>query len=396
MSLRKSTCATPQRLDAQRRNARQSTGPRSEAGKKRMRMNALQHGCDAAPENEAAVMRALGEDPEKFEALKRELAAACAPGDALSHQLVDDLARLYWRRHRIERMETGLMRRVLEALEERQRARRIEIAAATFASSCWAAIDIDVGCPDDRCVQLRLLLSLLGVMREQVRQGVFTPRQRSVLETYYEGAIGWRAGRIRDLVWLFSTRVEYAQKDEEELREFMRDYFAGGEAAVEPCRQELLTLLDQEIAGLEVTFQHEVEAQEKRDAIARDAGLAPEGKTWETLLREEMALDRSIDRKVKILLTLRKEQARAAREAASPPEEEPGDRAAEELSKVVGLDPVEVAPNFSSAGAGLKARATKSQSPAAENPRETSKSAEQSQNVIENKGQGQKVGRWRG
>ena len=73
MSLRKPTRLTPARLDAARRNAQRSTGPRSEAGKQRMRMNALKHGCDAAPENEAAVMRALGEDPQRFAAPKRDL-----------------------------------------------------------------------------------------------------------------------------------------------------------------------------------------------------------------------------------------------------------------------------------------------------------------------------------
>jgi hypothetical protein len=38
-----------------------------------MKMNAVKHGCDAAPENEAAVMRALGEDPERYADLQREL-----------------------------------------------------------------------------------------------------------------------------------------------------------------------------------------------------------------------------------------------------------------------------------------------------------------------------------
>ena len=63
MSLRKSACLTPQRLDAQRRNSQRSTGPRSEAGKERMKMNALQHGCDAAPENDAAVCGRWGKTP---------------------------------------------------------------------------------------------------------------------------------------------------------------------------------------------------------------------------------------------------------------------------------------------------------------------------------------------
>jgi hypothetical protein len=107
MSLRKATCLTPRRVDAARHNSERSTGPRSEAGKQRMRMNAVKHGCDAMPENEAAVMRALGEDPERFAGLKRELATAYGPGDALWDRQTEDLAKLYWRRNRIERMETG-------------------------------------------------------------------------------------------------------------------------------------------------------------------------------------------------------------------------------------------------------------------------------------------------
>ena len=92
MSLRKPTCLTPQRIDAARRNSQRSTGPRSEAGKERMKMNALTHGGDAAPENEAAVMRALGEDPERFAALKRDLASGYGAGDALLERQIEDLA----------------------------------------------------------------------------------------------------------------------------------------------------------------------------------------------------------------------------------------------------------------------------------------------------------------
>jgi hypothetical protein len=119
MSLLKSTCLTSRRLDAARHNSQRSTGPRSEAGKQRMKMNALKHGCDAAPENDAAVMRALGEDPERYAALQRELATTYGPGDALWDHQIADLAKLYWRRNRLERMETGLMRRALQAVEER-------------------------------------------------------------------------------------------------------------------------------------------------------------------------------------------------------------------------------------------------------------------------------------
>jgi len=196
MSLRKPTSLTPARLEAARRNAQRSTGPRTQAGKQRMRMNALKHGCDAAPENEAAVMRALGEDPQRFAALKDDLMSAYGPGDALWEQQLEDLAKLYWRRQRIERMQTGLMRRALEAIEERQRERSKQIAAATFDPCHGAAMDIDLGDPADPPVRLRLLLSLLGVLRQQVRQGVFKPRQYYLMKTYYQGEIGWRPARL--------------------------------------------------------------------------------------------------------------------------------------------------------------------------------------------------------
>jgi hypothetical protein len=86
------------------------------------------------------------------------------------------------------------------------------------------------------------------------------------------------------------------------------------------------------------------------------------------LLRQEAALDRSIDRKVRIILTLRQEHARRGGGGArTAPTAEPDDRAAEELSKVVGLD------------AGTE-------SPVEENAAQTPKSPEQSENVLENKG----------
>ncbi len=367
-SLRKSTCLTPQRLDAARRNSQRSTGPRSEAGKERMKMNAVKHGCDAAPENEAAVMRALGEDPERYAALQRELATTYGPGDALWDQQVADLGKLYWRRNRIERMETGLMRRALEAVEERQCGLRRALAAATFDPSQTAQMDLDQPLPNDRCVRLRQLLSLLGVICEQVKRKVFMPRQASVLATYYKGQVGWRPARIGKLL---EPYMAWLQHEEYRRDETYKRYMLNPEPLPEPGPehyQELLRLLEEERAAVEEDLQHAVEVEEEKAAIERDACLAPAGETWEMLLRQEAALDRSIDRKVRIILTLRQEHARLCRGGSrTAPTREADDRAAEELSKVVGLD-------------------AQTESPAEENAAKTSKSPDQSENVIENKG----------
>jgi hypothetical protein len=160
---------------------------------------------------------------------------------------------------------------------------------------------------------------------------------------------------------------------------------------VEARYREVVRLLEEEIAEVEAEFAEEVEAQEEKDAIERDACLAPTGGTWEVLLQQEAVLDRSIDRKVRILLAMRKDHARMLKEAASPPGDETDDREgrAERRSapesKLAGLDGAEVAPNFSSADASLKASATQTESQEEENAAETPKSPEQSENVIENK-----------
>jgi alkylhydroperoxidase family enzyme len=123
-----------------------------------MKLNALKHGCDAAPENDAAVMRALGEDPERFAALKRELATANGPGDALWDRQIDDLSRLYWRRDRIERMETGLMRDGLEQVEERRRGLARALADVTFEPSQCEAVALDLPKPPHPPVRVRMLI----------------------------------------------------------------------------------------------------------------------------------------------------------------------------------------------------------------------------------------------
>jgi len=117
VSLRKSPERTSELLDAARCNAQRSTGPRSEAGKQNSKMNAVRHGERADPRNHYWVMLALGEDPEEFEFLKKELLLSYGPGEILWQKQIDDLARLYWRRQRLERAQEGVMRRAMLAVE---------------------------------------------------------------------------------------------------------------------------------------------------------------------------------------------------------------------------------------------------------------------------------------
>jgi hypothetical protein len=308
MSLRKSPQLTPQLLAAARQNAQHSTGPRSPAAKQNSKLNALKHGGYVSDENRRQAMLALGEDPQEFENLKQELMSALGPGDALWEKQIEDLTWLYCRRERLERAEEGMRRRALQGIDDWQHRRQQEMARVTFDASQHEMLDVSLSESTDRGVALRRVLSFLELVREEVKQRTFRPRQYAVLESLYKGATGWRQALIFRLLHRFSDPLFVPdERDHKEYAEFLRE--TGYEPPGEPEYQELLRLLEEEIASVREEFAYAEKANEERVAIERDACLAPEGETWRMMLRQEAALDRSIDRKVRILLRLRKEAA---------------------------------------------------------------------------------------
>ena len=361
MSIRQSPQLTPQLLDAARSNARHSTGPRTQAGKHHSRMNALEHGERSAPENHDAVMRALGEDPAQFDALKLELRASFSTGDPFVEKQVDDLACLYSRRDRLERMEGGLMRRALLALEEAQHRRRKEIEDCTI--EVGQAINVTLEAPSDPAARLRLLLSFLGLIRLQVHGRYFLAWQAAALQGFYRKKGGWRGARLCFLLSLFAgsnlplplgdagAHVADAEDDEEDdieapLVDARPAQEAGQEGgpfvATEPADElrykQLVLLLADEVAAVEQEFEYEERLNEEKTAIERDACLAPSGEEWRMLLRREESLDRAIDRKIKLLMTLRKAATQKPQtlESRSAPAEDVGTPADDVGAPLVG------------------------------------------------------------
>ena len=309
MSLRKSPELTPALLAAARQNAQHSTGPRSADAKHNSKLNALKHGAYVSNENRRQSMLALGEDPEQFQTLTEELMSAFGPGDALWEKQIEDLTWLYSRRERLERAQEGLRRRALQGIDDWQHRRQQEMARVTFDASQHEILEVDLPESTDRGVALRKTLCYLELVREEINQRTFRERQYAVLESFYRGRMGWRSGLIFMLLHRFSDplHLREQQEEDEEYRQFLLKEGADLVPPGEPERQELLRLLEEEIASLREEFDYAEKANEERAAIERDACLAPEGETWSMMLRQEAALDRSIDRKVRILLRLRKE-----------------------------------------------------------------------------------------
>jgi hypothetical protein len=92
--------SSQKQIEANRRNALKSTGPKTGEGKSRASMNSLRHGLTAAQ----AVLP--HEDADDYEKLREGMLESYAPSDAAELAIVEELVNAYWRLLRLHRVET--------------------------------------------------------------------------------------------------------------------------------------------------------------------------------------------------------------------------------------------------------------------------------------------------
>ncbi len=96
---------SPKQLEANKGNARRSTGPRTTAGKQRVKFNALKHGLLA---NSVIIPIHNGAEKRRhFDALVAQLIDELKPVGVLEDMLVEKIAVSYWRLRRALRVEAG-------------------------------------------------------------------------------------------------------------------------------------------------------------------------------------------------------------------------------------------------------------------------------------------------
>ena len=95
--------ASDKQLRANRSNAKQSTGPRTQSGKARSRLNSGKHGLTAK------TLVNSDEDPAQFDKLRAELLEEYDPQSALKCELVERLSSLLWRLRGIPAFEAAII-----------------------------------------------------------------------------------------------------------------------------------------------------------------------------------------------------------------------------------------------------------------------------------------------
>lgn len=103
------------KTDANRRNAKKSTGPRSPEGKKKVSRNSTKHGLLA---KEVVIKSGdLKEDEYEFQLVISALRKDFSAHGAMEKMLVEKIAVCYWRLRRVLRCENGELRNEAKRLE---------------------------------------------------------------------------------------------------------------------------------------------------------------------------------------------------------------------------------------------------------------------------------------
>jgi hypothetical protein len=120
-------------FEANRRNSLKSTGPKTEAGKRTSRCNAVRHGLTAE-----TVIGAL-EDADDYKAFEAAITADYDAQSAVERELVLRLASLLWRLRRATTIETGLFEIQADHLSEFRKSHQISPASREIVYALFPA-----------------------------------------------------------------------------------------------------------------------------------------------------------------------------------------------------------------------------------------------------------------
>jgi hypothetical protein len=281
------TMSSDKKIDANRRNAQQSTGPKTPEGKANSRMNAVKHGVLAR--NTVASGPPLREDWAEFYGLLEGLRAHYDPVGPYEDLLVQEIAAAKWKTIRLERFEAaGVSVRTSEAIAAGRN--RIE-------DERWGLIQKDL--------RFKLDTAADPAKRPVVTADILRDQMDLVKRLTRDDAIVENEPDFRTFVWLSKTggdpdgTMSNAEK-EEKCRALM--------AAL--TSNELDDLVDDFISTMERALQAMWELREK--AIPFEAGveqaLVPDDANLEKIIRYSTYLSRLEERKVAMLEHLQAER----------------------------------------------------------------------------------------
>lgn len=259
-------------IEANRRNARKSTGPRTAAGRAVSRLNAVKHGILS---REVLVRGVHGrESSREFTALHQRFTADLQPAGPVEEMLVDQIVTTHWRLRRALTAEAGEIALSVDGGQwQRQRGPHPQLRWLQ-----WEALGDPVHSMEDSAMGCALLERWLREVRARVEQ---------------DGELTEAATQIP-----LNGRPNSLSQELERLRLRLRENPEGLEEAAwrERNRQAVLAQLDRKLRTLH-WCKNACERREQAEEQAQQAAAAlPALPALDKILRYESKLERQLYR----------------------------------------------------------------------------------------------------
>jgi hypothetical protein len=286
-----------EQIEANRRNALESTGPRTAGGKAVSRMNAVKHGILARE----VVLRGEhdGERRREFETLCRRFWEHFAPVGPMEEMLVERIVTAYWRLHRVLIAERGAIARNLDGAQQR--------AKLAEPNRLWLLVT--GGEAESSGAGLLYLMHVLKGVRESIqKEGELTGAMVQRTAVAFGGQPNVVTAGLQKIWETARSNTEGTSAGESAAD--------GSVEALKVERRELaLRFIDDELARCERNLLAAEEREKNEAQIRRDASFLPGQPVLEKILRYEASLERQLYRAVNQL----ERQQRARKGETIPP-----------------------------------------------------------------------------
>jgi hypothetical protein len=269
---------TPQMVEANRENAQKSTGPRTPEGKQRVNYNALRHGLYGKPCMQ--FMLAADEDPKEHQQILAGLTDSFHPFTPAQQMLVEDLAMLRWEKRRNQRSQAAAISFEMEQLdistEELRKQRDRDDSGMSFDRAAVEQKGL-ISMPD--CpAKFRQIRESLKLLLDQVDRKQFKIDASSTLLLLYGHQPSLRGNFLCARFDRFLTQ-EPNDVEHEQLR---------------------VAVIDELIEWTQ-KYQTFMRRHMEVSPARRDLCFAPTEAKWRLILRQEVGIDRQIERKTRLL-----------------------------------------------------------------------------------------------
>jgi len=282
MAIKIENLSVPQ-IEARRANARKSTGPSTLRGKRRSSRNAHKHGLyadikffywDAAME--------LGEDPRDFWRLFSGLMEARQPVGTLEQVLVEDIAVLIFKKARLERSESAVQVCNVRKHDLERRKQYIQVGRDVTTLSQTEVLEKGLRVAPDAPGKFEQVISMLGVLGEMAERNEFTQDMLRILNGLYGKEPTLPGARL-------INGCLKLQKMRPEGQEF------------EDAKKLFIMCLAEESSNALSEYELFLYEHVQNTRAARIAAMAPSHAQWAVIIRQQNALHRQLERKIRLL-----------------------------------------------------------------------------------------------